>query len=241
LSEPLKAFHSYAWFSVQVDQYYAALRIFGRHYDALKAAYGHLPTHGRHPELAALNEESRMFFISAASALGYMGTTRIFEDAPFPELKRLPEDMVNFGFYTCFCFQWTLFENFVKDSLLRLADVGMLPVAVSNELRTRQRRARGFLEYIDQGHVFGHSPFVAVRPVMGWLPITENCTFPDLDAIRELRNQFIHGVSGPDILPATEPEKERLYERSMWLLRQFAGNVDTEVRRVREAHGGAEP
>lgn len=237
LPEPSAAFQSYAWFSVQVDQYYAAVRIFARHYDALKAAYSHLPAHARHPEVAVLDEEARSFFISSGFALGSMGTTRIFESAPFPALKRLPDDMVNFGFYTCFCFQWTLLESFVKDSVLRLADAGMLPTHVADELRRRQRRTRNFLEYIDQGHVFGHTPFVTVPPVVGWVPSTETCVFADLDAIRNLRNQFIHGVSGPEILPASEPEKERLYERSMWILRQFAGNVDTDVRRVRDSHG----
>jgi hypothetical protein len=142
--------------------------------------------------------------------------------------------MINFGFYTCFCFQWTLFENFVSQSVLGLAADGLLPPRTSQRLTSLKFRTGAFLKYIDAGHVFGRSPFTTVLPLAGWTPRIETCGFVDLDAIRTTRNGFIHGIRGSKILPDTEVEKEHLYERSMWILRNFAGNTDQEVRGVRE-------
>ena len=228
------SFQEYAWFSVQVDQYYAAIRVFARHYDALKAAYSHIPKGEDWPsDFTCLSDSARSFFILVSSSLNYMGTTQIFSDAPFPELSELPKDIISFGFYTCFCFQWTLFENFVKQSVMGLASNDLLPSQVASDLQARELRTRAFLKYIDEGHVFGHTPFTTVLPVAGWIPQFENCDFQDLDMIREQRNKFIHAVESPSILPNSEIEKERLYERSMWILRQFASNLNQDVQNIR--------
>ena len=234
MSQTSKAFQEYAWFSVQVDQYYAATRIFARHYDALKSTYTQLPRGSDWPEdVSCLPEAAQTFFIQAGSALNYMGTTGIFAEAPYSQLQSLPTDIVNFGFYTCYCFQWTLFENFAKHSVLGLAEDSLLLPRVSSRLRELDRRTNGFFRYLDSGAVFGHSPFTTVLPLAGWTPQFETCTFADLDSIREQRNKFIHAVENPAILPNTDIEKERLYERSMWILRQFAGNIDQDVQRIR--------
>ena len=228
------AFQQYAWFSVQVDQYYAAIRIFARHYGALRAAYQHLPTHEAWPsDLSCLSEPAATFFMMCSSALNYMGTTQIFAEAPFAQLEGLPTDLVNFGFYTCFCFQWTLFENFVKDAVFGLVAESLLAPDIAGELHRRTLRTKAFLQYIDEGRVFGHTPFTTILPIVGWSPKTETCNSSDLDRIRDLRNEFIHAVESRSILPSSEVEKERLYERSMWILRQFAGNVDLDVQRMR--------
>lgn len=225
-----KQFQDYAWFSTQVDQYYAATRIFARHYDALKAAYVQLPQKQDWPnDPSCLSKAAKEFFIRASSAFNYMGTTGIFADNQSPELRSLPADIVNFGFYTCYCFQWTLFENFTKTSVLGLVADGLLPAKVCNELRTAERQTRGFLKIVDSQKVFGHSPFASVLPTN-----LEKIDFDDLDAIRNQRNEFIHAVKDASILPNSEGEKERLYERSMWILRLFAGNVDNGVQRLRE-------
>jgi hypothetical protein len=230
-----KAFQEYAWFSGQVDQYYSTIRIFARHYNALKAVYSNLPEGSdRLEDLSGLSESARTFFIAASSALNYMGTTRIFTEAPYPELRKLPDDMVNFGFYTCFCFQWTLFENFVKQSVMGLAADRLLSPQIASDLQARELRALAFLKYIDEGHVFGHTPFKTVLPIIGWTPQFQSCDFQDLDRIREQRNKLIHAVGNPSILPTTELEKEQLYERSMWILRQFAGNLDQNVQKIRD-------
>lgn len=227
-------FQEYAWFSVQVDQYYAAIRIFARHYDSLKLAYSYLPKKKDWPsDFSCLSEPAKTFFVRASSALNYMGTTQVFTDAPFSQLNELPKDIVNFGFYTCFCFQWTLFESFVKQSIMDLAGADLLPTQVVSGLKARESGTKAFLQYIDKGHVFGHTPFTTVLPIMGYTPKFEKCDFRDLDLIREQRNQFIHALKNPSILPATEPEKERLYERSMWILRQFAGNIYQDIQNIR--------
>jgi hypothetical protein len=180
-----------------------------------------------------LTEAAKAFFARAGSALNYMGTTGIFEETPYSELRSLPTDIVNFGFYTCYCFQWTLFENFVKHCVLSLVYDELLPCQIGSKLKARERQTFKFLHYLDSGHVFGHSPFTTDLPVTGWTPQFEHCDFTDLDAIREQRNKFIHAVENASILPGSEIEKERLYERSMWILRQFAGNIDQDAQNLR--------
>jgi hypothetical protein len=227
-------FQEYAWFSVQVDQYYAASKIFARYYGELKSVYSLLPRGEQWPrDFSCLSDAARDFFVAASTTLNYMGSTRIFEDAPYPQLASLPSDMVNFGFFICFCFQWTLFEDFVRRSLFALVDDDLLPSGVGSELRKREFNAAVLLKFVETGKVFGHTPFFAVLPIAGWTPKFEECGFIDLDAIRKQRNKFIHAVEGPSILPETEVEKERLYDRSMWILRQFAGNIFQDVQRLR--------
>lgn len=234
---PSDEFKQYAWFSVQVDQYYAAVRIYARNHTHFCEIYEAFPRGDDWPSdlgTVPLSESAKRFFMIASSTFNYMGTTGIFAPPPHDELRDLPADMINFGFYTCFCFQWTLFETFVKDSVLQLVRDNVLPESVSNELRKRERSTGRFLSYIDQGHVFGRSPFITVLPVVSWVPKTETCTIDDLDRIRELRNGFIHAITDRAMLPAAEVEKERLYDRSMWIMRKFAENVDHETQGQRK-------
>jgi hypothetical protein len=234
---PTQTFKNYAWFSVQVDQYYSAVRIYARHHNALKQIYQAIPSREEWPkgeEKVGIPETVKKLFITSASTFSYMGTTGIFSNAPYLELTDLPQDMINLGFYTCFCFQWTLFENFVKTSVLNLVQDGLLPSVVSSELKKKERATAKFLEYIDSGAVFGKSPFITVIPIKGWIPKTETCDYTELDNIRKLRNQFIHVVKARNILNCSEIEKEQLYERSMWIMRKFAENVDYEVMQLRE-------
>jgi hypothetical protein len=228
------AFKQYAFFSVQVDQYLNATKVFAWHYDSLKSVYKHLPTREDWPtNLDSLTEKARVFFLEAAHTLNYMGATNIFADAPYAELSDLPNDILNFGFYTCYCFQWTLFENFVKERVLGLANDGLLTPTMISALNGLRRRTRDFLKYIDDGHVFGRTPFQTVLPVPGWTMQMETCTFVDLDEIRERRNHFIHGISSPSIRPIGETNDERVYMRSMHILRNFATNLDQDVETIR--------
>lgn len=101
-----KGFEQYGWLSVQLDQYFSAIRIFSFHYDGLKATYKRLPTANKWPEdIPSWSEPAQAFFMIASSVLNYMGTTQIFSDVPFSQLKSLPEDMRRIGFDTCFSFQ----------------------------------------------------------------------------------------------------------------------------------------
>jgi hypothetical protein len=182
-----------------------------------------------------LSEKAQDFFISAANTLNYMGTTGIFLEAPYAELKSLPADIMKFGFSTCFCFQWTLFENFVKQQVLYLANRNLLVPTVSKGLKKRERHTEAFLKYIDSGQVFGASPFKTVLPARGWVPGIENCDFKDLDEIRRQRNELIHAEEGT---PMRLDANERNYERSMWLLRQFAGNIDQSAAGILQISSG---
>ncbi len=164
------------------------------------------------------------------NSLNYMATTGVFNSSSDLVPGRIPDDIFNFGFYTCFCFQWTLFENFAKTSMQRASDAGELPADVIQNLRDKEYRTKQYLDYIDSGAVFDHSPFITLLPVRGWVPATEQCTYADLNAIRDMRNAFIHGVDDPDITRDSVAAKQKLYERSMWILRQFATNVDREVQ-----------
>ena len=75
--------------------------------------------------------------MAAIGGLSYMGTTGIFsnEDELIP--GKVSADMHNFAFYTCFCFQWNLFENFVKKMVECAIDSGALSTDVSDELRRK--------------------------------------------------------------------------------------------------------
>ncbi len=233
---PSGEFQKYAWFSVQVDQFYAAVRIYGRNHSNFCDIYSSLP-HGEdwpgNLGEMPLAESAKKFFMVASSTFNNMGATGIFTSPPQDELKDLPADMTNFGFYTCFCFQWTLFETFVKESVLGLVRDALLPDHICLDIKKKEKSTAKFLSYIDSGHIFGHSPFTTILPVVSWQPKTESCTFSDLNDIRELRNRFTHAVTDRSILPASEMDKERLYERSMWIMRKFAENVDHETRSTR--------
>jgi hypothetical protein len=161
-------FQAYAWFSVQVDQYYSAIRIFARNHNALRTAYLRLPKGDDWPkEISCLSQTAKDIFITASSVLNYVGTTGIFQEAPYKDLNNLNTDIINFGFYTCFTFQWTLFENIVKNSIMQLSSANLLSGEITSELKKLELRTYRFLKYIDDGHVFGHSPFRAILPKPG--------------------------------------------------------------------------
>lgn len=228
-------FEDYANFSVRVDRFYNAANIYGMHHDGLEGAYQAMPEREVVREALRderINERFRRFGVIVVNSLNYMATTGIFSDSSAPLPGRIPDDILNFGFYTCFCFQWTLFENFVKKSLRRASDAGTLSADVIQNLRDKEYRTKQYLDYIESGAVFGQTPFTTVLPARGWVPAMEQCTYADLNAIRDMRNAFIHGVEDPDITPDSVITKHQLYERSMWILRQFATNVDQEVQRL---------
>jgi hypothetical protein len=114
----------------------------------------------------------------------------------------------------------------------KVVDSGVLSPLVVKDLEKKWRRTEKFFDKIDSGDVFGKSPFTTLLPVMGWMPSTEKCDYNDLNKIRELRNTFIHGVESPDITSEDIASKQRRYNRSMWILRKFAENVQWEVQRV---------
>lgn len=158
-----------------------------------------------------------------------MSATNIFNDTVAGAISNIPFDLWNFGYYSCYCFQWTLFENFTKERTLEAADSGKMSADVRRRLHAIERKTEQFLGMIESGAVFGRTPFVTILPVVGWEFKMERCTYADLNRIRERRNQFIHGVVSPDITGESIIEKQRSYERDMWTLRHFAQGIDHEV------------
>ena len=79
----------------------------------------------------------------------------------------MPSDMSNFGFYTCLCFQWTLFETITSKSPRSYTtcrcQVSTCARAQKNSKRETDQPAR-HLSNIDQGYVFASSPFTTVLP-----------------------------------------------------------------------------
>ena len=206
--------------------------IFARQYDSLKAIAYALPA----PDVWKANateipEPLQHFTAIAAHAFNYAKTTGLFDDAGFPQLREIPTDLVNFGFYTCYCFQWTLFENFVKQSVLEAISASLVPAGTT--LKSAKQSSEKFFAELESGKLFGHSPFRTALPGSGWNPVLENFDYADLTRIRKLRNQFIHAIQSPAILPSSEREKESLYEKDMWILRKFAENVDQDIRDLR--------
>lgn len=232
---PSNRYQNYAWFSVQVDQYYHIVTSFGINYTGLQFLCDNLGKLKDQflplscPKMDTSAVDVRGFFILANSILARLGRTNIFASAAHPELDDVPTDLVNFCFYTCYCFQWTLFEGFVVQRVKDLADRNLLSDLIISELGKRERRTAAFFKYIDDGYVFGRLPFSTLLPCSEGSEKFSECNISDLNKIRELRNKFIHGTVSRSILPATIPQKQHLYERSMWILRLFAGNVDHEA------------
>lgn len=228
-------FKNYAHFSVRVDRYFNVVNIYGMHHDAIKTVYLALPSRERlKAALAAsdTDDEVKRFLVSSAWALGYMATTNIFDDQGDQSGGDIFQDALNFAFYTCYCFQWSLFADFVKTEIRKVIDAGVLAHDVVKRLKAKWRQTKQFFDLIESGDVFGTTPFRTVLPVVGWVPSTVECDYDDLNGIRELRNEFIHGVESPAITSENLAAKQRRYERSMWILRKFAENVEWEVQRA---------
>ena len=93
---PSDEFQQFAWFSVQVDQCYAAVRIYRRNHFHFCDIYSSLPRGDDWPGNLGdipISEAAKKFFMIAASTFNYMGTTGVFALPPYDELQDLPVDM----------------------------------------------------------------------------------------------------------------------------------------------------
>jgi hypothetical protein len=235
---PSGAFEGYAYFSMRVDQFFHVMGIFAEHHAWMRDGYHSLPDRATVRDSlgnGAVDEQFRRFCTIVVNGLNYMATTGIFEDAPCEEASHLEDDTYNFAFYTCFCFQWTLFENFVTSRVNELISSELLPKETVAKLRPKMRASKQMLDLIHEGAVFGESPFVSILPKTGWVPGFEEIGYFDLDDIRKLRNQFIHGIQQPGINGESLMVKQARYTRSMLILRRFAENIDSHASRIARA------
>jgi hypothetical protein len=228
-------FKSYAHFSVRVDRYFNMVSVYGQHHESLRNLYDELPPAERLKEVLSAPDTAddiKRFLVVAAGRLSYIGTTNVFSNAVDEPEGEAWKDALNFAFYTCYCFQWTLFENFVKSIIQMALDAGAFNEEINDKLQRRWRQTKRFFDLLESGAVFGRTPFRTALPVLGWQPSIEDIDYSHLDSLREQRNDFIHGVESPDILSESLITKHQRYERSMWILRKFAENVLWEVQRA---------
>ncbi len=236
----LEEFKSYAEFSVRVDQFFYAINTYAANHNNLKTVSSIRPSNDLLTESIKQeikNDLVKEFLASAVVTLDNIKISGIFSDAKdlVPgaiDPNTIPPDLSNFAFYTCFCFQWSLFENFVKDMMQKLIDADVLAAATKNKLKENWLRTKRFFDVINSGQVFGYSPFHTVLPIIDEVGNLRVCDYSDLDKIRNLRNDFIHGIESPEILPISPMEKHKYYQRSMWILRQYATNIQSDVQKV---------
>ena len=225
-------FERYGYFSVRVDRFYNFARIYAMHHGALKTAYSQLPPSDLYQEASralGLDHPVRRFLHASSFGLNYMGTTGIFSEDADDEME---DDVLNFSFYTCYCFHWALFETCITDMMRELANADVVSSGVRAKLEGKLRDGNALLGFINSGDLFGQTPFRTVLPVPGWNQETEICNYNDLNTIRRLRNDFIHGIRYPGISNDGHMTKERLYTRSMWILRNFAANTKLEAQQL---------
>lgn len=236
-SNVLEEFKHYAEFSVRADQFYYAINTYGINHENLKAVSSIRPSNDLLQnciEKEIKDAGVKQYLISTIVVLDNLRISGIFSEAKdlvagAIDPQTISPDISNFAFYTCFCFQWSLFENFVKTMMQKLIDGNALSVNTQNKLQNNWSRTKRFFDAINSGEVFGHSPFHTVLPIIDESGSLQVCDYSDLDKIRELRNDFIHGIESPEILPISPLEKRKYYERSMWILRQFATNIQFDV------------
>ena len=240
-SEVSEEFKQYALFSVRADRFFAVVNSYGMNHDKLKFVYKSLPKHSKIEEIILrddIDQSIKDFLLISATTLDYVAkSTGIFsDDETAIDNKDLWEDALNYSFYTCYCFQWSLFENFTKKMLRKAINANVFAQPIREALEGKWRKTKSLLDYIDSGNVFGSSPFVHMLPVEGWSPGIENITYANLDQIRELRNEFIHyGLESPVRKPENIMTNQSRYQHSMWILRLFAQNIDSEVQRLIDA------
>jgi hypothetical protein len=236
----MQEFKNYAEFSVRVDQFFYVVNTYATNHESLKQASSTRPS-GKlleeYLEQETVAEEMRKFIFFSVVTLDNLKRTGIFSDAQdlgvgSIDPKTIPPDLSNFAFYTCFCFQWSLFENFIKLMMQKLIDAGSLPIDTAKKLKDNWLRTKKFFDVIDSGEVFGHSPFKTILPIFNSSGKPPEFDYAELNKIRELRNKFIHGVESPEILPSPPLVKQKYYEQCMWVLRQFATNVQFDTQRL---------
>ncbi|HEX6751305.1 MAG TPA: hypothetical protein VF092_28700 [Longimicrobium sp.] len=226
-------FTAYADFSVRVDRYFHFVCIYGLHHSRLQFVAGELARTRYDP--LSLPPEITDTLSGASYVFAQLAATQIFAEPPGAiDSRTLPDDVLNFAFYTCFSFQWNLFENVLRKLITRLSVAGLLSQSLVAKLSTK-----GTARFLDLLHneVFPASPFVAVLPVPGWAGDFEQLGYADLKAVRELRNGLVHGIDDPSITAEDALEKQRRYDRAMWMLRTFAANVQHETVRMLGAAG----
>ncbi len=216
-------FATYADMSIRLDQYKA---VAGALVMKVLPCLGEMAT--RMPDLQAINilladEEKdrsmREFIYSSAWA------TKLFKqnfDTKNPYYKSVTGDGTFFGLRAFLTFQWSLFEDFVRNVLELLIGDDVLDAEAAEKVSKCRGNMASLLQMMENAEIFDRSPFRSILPY-GSMP---KINFDDLTIIRQRRNSFVHWdkTAKEDF---TNPDA--YYERCMWVLRNFAGNIKNEA------------
>ena len=219
--------------SVQIDQYIHTTLSLSWNLAKLREAANCI---NEVSSLLAGNEiepAAREKLLTVRSALGSLSSTGIFSKSQHSELSDIPGDLQRIGIYTCYCFQWAIFDRFVISRVFQAVDGGLLSEDVSARLRRKKNNTKDFLKLLHDGAIQERTPFWHILPWPGPNKDLLEVDYSDLTRIREIRNKYVHSVN-EDMLKEISSEDFNTYKKDMWILRLFAQNVDQDCWRLRE-------
>lgn len=221
------AFKRHAMLSAQIDQFLHATLILANNFRNLREAASRSDKLSSILDNSSVGDEEKVGLVSMRRALNSMTTSGLFMESPHSEFSDIPGDMKRLSIYTCYCFQWSIFERFVVNRVMQAVDDDMVPKDVAPKLKRKKNNTKDFLKLLDKGAISNSSPFMHLLPKIDSDGNFVKISYSDLDRIRERRNQFIHSVDG-DMLAGISEADFKSYNEDMWTLRLFAQNVDQD-------------
>lgn len=131
---------------------------------------------------------------------------------------QLQHDNAFFSLRVFLTFQYSLFEEYVREVTKLLITKSMIRPEVMIGLSKNRFRISYIIEAMEKEKIYKRTPFNHVLPYGQMVEIG----IQDLYAIKNHRNNFAHWNEGAR-LNFSNPDA--YYERCMWVLRQFAGNI----------------
>lgn len=223
-----KYFEEYANYSVKVDRYFHCVNAYANSHNGLKYIHDNLDKiYNRMVELeengAEIDKEIRLFIRCSYTLMRPIHITNIFSDLDPCNLGDKIYDMRIYSYITCYCYQWNLFESFIRYIIKRIVKSGKIDKKVSDKL-TKARGIKKTLAILNY-EVFECSPFSHILPEYDENGEFIKIGFSDLNIIRERRNRFVHSILDDDIEDAKIGQLQWRYDRDMWTLRLFAQNT----------------
>ena len=223
-----KYFEEYANYSVKVDRFFHCVNAYANSHNGLKYIHDNLDRiYNRMVELeengAEIDKEIRLFIRCSYTLMQPIHITNIFSDLDPCNLGDKIYDMRIYSYITCYCYQWNLFESFIRYITKRIVKSGKIDKKVSDKL-TKARGIKKTLAILNY-EVFECSPFSHILPEYDENGEFIKIGFSDLNIIRERRNRFVHSILDDDIEDAKIGQLQWRYDRDMWTLRLFAQNT----------------
>ena len=235
-------FKDYAIHSVKADRFFHAINAYGNNHSYLKSAYECLEKGVTIVEkVADVNDEIESIFQnfrSSYSLMRQLAMTNIFNNQNDPcNLGDMTIDISQFSYLTCYCYQWSLFETFVKNMVNIMIESNSISFEVKCAL-TKLSKSSSIKPILDWFHtsIFENTPFMHLLPLYSHLGEfnTKSIEYGDLDRIRRMRNKFIHAITKEYAKIGSENMilLHRQYDEDMWVLRLFAGNLNSQIKEL---------